>query len=57
MFGIFKRKTTEPTFGVEKTADGRWAITNYADNEFVKTYSRRRDAVRGAERMGLRIAA
>lgn len=34
--------------------DGRYALVN--NGEVIRTYSRRRDAIRGADRLGLAVA-
>lgn len=57
MFSFLKRntKTVEPTFTVEKTPSGRFAIVDTV-NGIVATYGRRGDAVRGASRKGITLA-
>lgn len=55
MFNLFKRNKT-PTFAIGRLTNGRFAIVNNKSGDVVNTYSRRRDAVRGAERAGLTLA-
>lgn len=43
-------------YNIEPIANGRFAITD-RHGIAVKTYARRRDAVRGADRLGLELAA
>lgn len=44
-----------PNYIVTKTTDGKWGIYG-PDGEMVKSYTRRGDAYRGADRAGLRVA-
>jgi len=49
-------KTTEPNMhNIAKTADGKFVITDRFGTSVSNTYSRRRDAVRGAARRGLTV--
>lgn len=54
MFDFFKRNR-QPTFYVTPVATGKWAIYNDTEDQVVATYTRKRDAFRGAERMGLTV--
>lgn len=53
MFGKFFNKT--PKYSLEELPSGRYAIVDTRDGIF-KTYARKRDAVRGAERAGIILA-
>lgn len=44
-----------PNYIVTKTTDGSWGIYD-ATGKLFRSYSRRRDAYRGAERAGLTVA-
>jgi len=52
-FGFWK---SEPTFAIGRLTSGRFAIVNNKTGDVVNTYTRQRDAVRGAERAGLKLA-
>lgn len=52
MFGLFTKKSK---FSIEQLPSGRFAIVDNKDGIF-KTYARRRDAVRGADRAGIVLA-
>jgi hypothetical protein len=56
MFNFFKRKTSMPTYVVEQTPDGKFAIVTTDARENMGTYTRKRDAVRGAMRKGITLA-
>ncbi len=49
MVSIFKRKTT---FSLANTGEG-WGI--FENGNLVRNYTRRRDAVRGATRLGITL--
>lgn len=55
MFNFSFMKRT-PTFSVGRLTNGRFAIVNNKTGDVVNTYTRQRDAVRGAERAGLKLA-
>jgi hypothetical protein len=42
------------SYTVQKTPEGRWAIYD-KDGHSINDYSRRRDAIRGAERAGYNL--
>jgi hypothetical protein len=53
---IFTPQPTEEFMGyIKETSDGRFAVTDRSGS-ILKTYSRRRDAKRGATRLGLAVA-
>lgn len=53
MFGRFFSKT--PKYTVEALPSGRFAIVDTRNGIF-KTYARKRDAIRGADRAGIVLA-
>jgi hypothetical protein len=57
LFNAFKRflgYQPEPTYLILKAPNGKWGI--YDEDGFaLRTYSRRRDAIRGAERAGYNV--
>lgn len=53
MFNIFKKKTT---WSIGRLTNGKFAIVNNKTGDVSNTYTRRRDAMRGAERAGLKLA-
>jgi hypothetical protein len=58
LFDAFKRfmglDTPEPKYIIQKNPQGQWGI--YDEDGFaLRTYTRRRDAIRGAERGGFNI--
>jgi hypothetical protein len=52
MFNIFRNR--KPLFELQPLNNGKFAI--FKDGRIERTYSRRRDAVRGADRMGVTLA-
>lgn len=57
MFNLFNRfvsKTFTPTYNVERLANGRFGIVAN-DGTVFKTYARKNDAFRGAERAGINV--
>jgi hypothetical protein len=51
MFNLFRKNK----FTIEQTPSGKFAIVHTRDG-ILKTYTRKRDAVRGATRMGISLS-